>query len=96
MFDIGWSELLLIGVVAVVAIGPKELPQVMRGLGQGVRRLQYMKFALSRQFDDFMRESELHDLHKNLKSGTEAFDEEGEDESYIAGLPRADEKKEEA
>jgi sec-independent protein translocase protein TatB len=67
--DIAWSEILVIGVVAVVAIGPKELPQVMRTLGRLVRRGQYLKYALSQQFEDFMREHELEELRKGLKPG---------------------------
>ncbi len=67
--DIAWSEILVIGVVAVVAIGPKELPQVMRTLGRLVRRGQYLKFAMSQQFDQFMREHELEELRKGLKPG---------------------------
>jgi sec-independent protein translocase protein TatB len=76
--DIAWSEITLIGVVAIVVIGPKELPTVMRTLGRVLRRAQYMKFAFSRQFEDFMREHELHDLHQDLQKGVKSntiFDE---------------------
>lgn len=59
MLDFSWSELLVVIVVAVIAIGPKQLPEVLFGLGRIVRRLQYMRYALTRQFDDFMDESEL-------------------------------------
>ena len=67
--DIAWSEILVIGVVAVVAIGPKELPQVMRTFGRLVRRGQYLKYAMSQQFEDFMRTHELEELRKGLKPG---------------------------
>ncbi len=67
MLDFGLPELLLIMAVAVLVIGPKEIPELMRGLGRIVRRLQYMKFALSQQFDDFMKD---HDLDE-LRSGAE-------------------------
>jgi Tat protein translocase TatB subunit len=66
MFDLGWSELFLIMVVAIVVIGPKEIPEVMRGLGRIVRRLQYMRFALTQQFDDIMKEHDLDDLRKGV------------------------------
>jgi sec-independent protein translocase protein TatB len=62
MLDFSWSELMVVIVVAVIAIGPKQLPEVLHGLGRIVRRLQYMRYALSRQFDDFMEESDLKQL----------------------------------
>lgn len=65
MFNIGWAEGLVILVVAVFIIGPKELPKMMYGLGRLVRRVQYMKFALSRQFDDVLNQIDLDDLRKN-------------------------------
>ena len=40
MFDISWTEFLLIGIVALIVIGPKELPAVMRGLGQWTRKIR--------------------------------------------------------
>lgn len=64
MLDFSWSELLLVAVVAILAIGPKQLPEVMHGLGRIVRRLQYMRFALSKQFDDFMEQSDLNEMRK--------------------------------
>ena len=67
MFDISWSELLLVVIVAVVAIGPKQLPSVLYGLGRAVRRMQYMRFALSKQFEDFMEQNDLHHI-RNIKS----------------------------
>ena len=42
MFDIGWSELILIGVVALIAIGPKELPGVLRSLGHWMGKIRRM------------------------------------------------------
>jgi len=66
VLDFGWAELLLIMAVAVLVIGPQEIPDMMRVLGRGVRRLQYVKFALSRQFDDFMKEHDLEDLRNGI------------------------------
>lgn len=62
MFDFGWAELLLIVAVAVLVIGPDEIPGIMRSLGRAVRRFQYVRFALSQQFDDFMKEHDLEEL----------------------------------
>ena len=42
MFDIGWGELVVIGVVALIAIGPKELPGVLRTLGQWMGKIRRM------------------------------------------------------
>ncbi len=59
MFDISWSELLILGVVTLVFVGPKELPTLMRTLGKyaGVVRRHANEFKL--QFDAAMREAEL-------------------------------------
>ncbi|MFL5001870.1 MAG: Sec-independent protein translocase protein TatB, partial [Xanthobacteraceae bacterium] len=52
MFDIGWSELLVIGVVALIAIGPKELPGVLRTLGQWMTKVRRMANEFQNQFQD--------------------------------------------
>jgi len=67
MLDFGWAELFVIVVVAIFVMGPKELPQIMYGFGRFIRRLQYLRFAMSQQFDDFMDE---HDLNE-LRDGTD-------------------------
>ncbi|MAQ71844.1 MAG: hypothetical protein CL565_06590 [Alphaproteobacteria bacterium] len=59
MLDVSWTEIVFILLVAILVIGPKELPQLMYGIGKFFRRIQYMKYALSNQFDDFMQETEL-------------------------------------
>jgi sec-independent protein translocase protein TatB len=66
MFDISWSEFLLIGVVALVVIGPKELPAVMRTLGQWTRKLRSMASDFQNQFQEAMREAEMADLKKQV------------------------------
>ncbi len=62
MLDIAWGELLLIVAVAVLVIGPQDIPKAMAALGRLVRRFQYVKFALSQQFEDIMRDQDLQDL----------------------------------
>ena len=59
MMDFSWTEFLIVIVVAVLAVGPKQLPEVLHGLGKLFRRMQYMKYALTRQFDDFMDQADL-------------------------------------
>jgi sec-independent protein translocase protein TatB len=66
MFDISWGELLLIGVVALVFIGPKELPTVLRTLGQWMAKLRRMANEFQNQFHEAMREAEMADLKKHV------------------------------
>ena len=67
MFDIAWSELLLIAVVALIFIGPKELPQVLHSLGRMTAKLRRTADDFRRQFEDSVREAGYEDLHKNLQ-----------------------------
>jgi len=67
MFDIGWGELLVIGIVALVVIGPKELPGVVRTLGQSLTKLRRMASDFQNQFTEAMREAELSDLKKDAE-----------------------------
>jgi sec-independent protein translocase protein TatB len=66
MFDISWTEFLLIGVVALVVIGPKELPGVMRTIGQYTRKIRGMAADFQSQFQEAMREAEMADLKKQV------------------------------
>ncbi len=66
MFDIGWGELLVIGVVALIAIGPKELPSALRALGQWMHKVRRMAGEFQNQFHEAMREAELADLKKEV------------------------------
>jgi len=66
MFDIGWSELLVIGVVALIAIGPKELPGVLRMVGQWMGKVRRMASEFQGQFQDAMREAEMADIKKQV------------------------------
>src|SRR3984893_17362469 len=66
MFDFSWSELLLIGIVALIFIGPKELPGVLRTLGQWMTKIRRMAGDFQNQFHDAMREAELADLKKEV------------------------------
>jgi sec-independent protein translocase protein TatB len=70
MFDFSWSELLLIGIVALVFIGPKELPGVLRTLGQWMNKIRRMASEFQNQFHEAMREAELADLKKEVEQMT--------------------------
>jgi len=67
MFDIAWSEFMLIGAVALVVIGPKDLPKAMRTVGQAVGKIRRMASEFQGQFNEAMREAELHDLKKQVE-----------------------------
>jgi sec-independent protein translocase protein TatB len=66
MFDVSWSEMLVVGVVALVVIGPKELPGVIRQVGRAVGKLRTMAGDFRTQFDDAMREADLHEVKKTF------------------------------
>jgi len=66
MFDISWTEFVLIGVVALIVIGPKELPGVMRTIGQWTRKIRGMAADFQRQFEREMRDAEVADLKKQV------------------------------
>src|ERR1700687_512820 len=70
MFDVGWSELLLIGVVALIAIGPKELPGALRALGQWTGKIRRMASEFQDQFREAMREAEMADIKKDIDEAT--------------------------
>ncbi|NVN86411.1 MAG: twin-arginine translocase subunit TatB [Rhodopseudomonas sp.] len=72
MFDIGWSELVVIAVVALIAIGPKELPGVLRMVGQWMGKARKMAAEFQGQFNDAMREAEMADLKKSFDEVKEA------------------------
>jgi sec-independent protein translocase protein TatB len=72
MFDIGWSELLVIGIVALIAIGPKELPGVLRTVGQWMGKIRRMASEFQGQFQEAMREAEMADLKKQVDDMTSA------------------------
>jgi sec-independent protein translocase protein TatB len=67
IFDIGWSELVVIGVVALIAIGPKELPTVLRTLGQYMGKIKRMSAEFQSQFQEALREAEMSDLKQHAQ-----------------------------
>jgi len=72
MFNIGWSEYLVIAVIALIAIGPKELPGVLRMVGQWVGKARKMAAEFQGQFQEAMREAEMADLKKSFDEVKEA------------------------
>jgi sec-independent protein translocase protein TatB len=72
MFDIGWSELVVIGIVALIAIGPKELPGVLRAVGGYMGKIRRMASEFQGQFQEAMREAEIADLKKSVDEMTDS------------------------
>ena len=66
MFDVGWSELVLIGVVALVVIGPRDLPGALRTLGRLVGQVKRMASDFQGQFNEALREAELDGLRREV------------------------------
>jgi sec-independent protein translocase protein TatB len=67
MFDIGYTELLVIAIVALVVIGPKDLPRVMRTVGQWVGRARGMARHFRSGIDTMVREAELEEMEKKWR-----------------------------
>ncbi len=66
MFDFSWGELLIVGVVALIAIGPKELPGVLRAMGHWMGKVRRMASDFQDQFREAMREAEVADLKRQF------------------------------
>ncbi|MCA0921024.1 Sec-independent protein translocase protein TatB [Pseudooceanicola nanhaiensis] len=67
MFDMGWSELLLIGIVALIVVGPKDLPVLFRNVGQFVGKARGMAREFTRAMEDAAKESGVDDVTKTLR-----------------------------
>src|SRR3954464_9493013 len=66
MFDIGWTEMLVLGIVMIVVVGPKDLPRMLRTFGKTTAKLRAMAGDFQKQFNEALREAELEDLKKSV------------------------------
>jgi len=66
MFDIGWTELLVIAVVLIVVVGPKDLPPMLRAFGKMTARARKVAGDFRAQFDEALREAELDDVRRTI------------------------------
>jgi sec-independent protein translocase protein TatB len=71
LLDFGWSELMLIGVVALVVIGPKDLPKALRVAGFWVRKARTLSREFQSSIEQMVREAELDEMRQELKKATE-------------------------
>ncbi len=67
MFDIGWSEMAIIMLLALIIIGPKDLPRVARTIGQWVRKGRMLAREFQNSLDDMVRDTELEDVKKEIE-----------------------------
>lgn len=67
MFDLGWTELLVVGIVALIVVGPKDLPVLFRKVGEFVGRMKGMAREFSRAMNDAADESGMRDTAKSLR-----------------------------
>lgn len=71
MFDVAPTELMLVAVIALVVIGPKDLPRVMRVVGQWVARARGVARQFRSGFDEMVRESELAEMEEKWRAENE-------------------------
>ncbi|MFN9164296.1 MAG: Sec-independent protein translocase protein TatB [Alphaproteobacteria bacterium] len=70
MFDIGWSELVVIAIVALVVIGPKDLPQAFRVAGQWMAKARLMAQEFQSHIDEMMRQSDVEEMKREFRDMT--------------------------
>ncbi len=96
MFDVGWSELLIVGVVALLVVGPKELPGLLRTIGRFIGMIKRQAGEFRSQFDEAMNEAEMQELKKQvtdirsdaeatLRDAASSFEKEASDTPSIHG-----------
>ncbi len=70
MLGMGWQEIFLVAVVAVIVVGPKELPRVLRTVSHWIAKLREMAREFQSSVEDVVREAELNDLRKELEEAS--------------------------
>lgn len=70
MFDIGWMELMVIGVVALIVVGPKDMPEMFRQLGRFTSKIRQMGREFSRAMEQAAKESGVDEVRRDLKTVT--------------------------
>jgi len=88
MFDLGWGKIIIIAVIALIVIGPKELPAVLRTVGQWMGKIRRMAAEFQGQFQEAMREAEMADLKKSIDAITDATRGIGSGLDPISGVSK--------
>ena len=68
MFDIGWTEITFILIFAIIVIGPKELPRVLRTIGQWVSKAKSITSEFRGHVDEMIRDTELDEVKKQIEN----------------------------
>ena len=89
MLDFGAGEFVVVGVVALIAIGPKELPSVLRAIGRSVGKMRRMAGDFQNQFNDAMREMELEEARKKMEEMSKSVSDSVQAATHI-DLPNMD------
>lgn len=66
MLDVGWTEILVIAIVLIIVVGPKDLPQMLRTFGRMMSKMRGMAGDFRQQFDEALREADLEDVKKTI------------------------------
>ncbi|KFB09882.1 Sec-independent protein translocase protein TatB [Nitratireductor basaltis] len=88
MFDLGWPELLVVAIVLIVVVGPKDLPRVLRGFGRTTSKIRGMAGDFRKQFDEALREAELEDVQTLVKDARK-LDPRREIKKHLSPLEEA-------
>ncbi|MBP1805904.1 Sec-independent protein translocase protein TatB [Rubellimicrobium aerolatum] len=70
MFDLGWTEMMLVGVVALIVVGPKELPNLFRAVGQAVGKARGMAREFSRAMEAAADEAGVKEINRTIQAAT--------------------------
>lgn len=76
MFDIGWQELFVVGILALIVIGPKDLPKTIKLVTSWIRKARMMAREFQTGIDDMVREADLADVKKTLLDGSDELKKE--------------------
>lgn len=71
MFDIGWQELFIVGLITIIVVGPKELPRVLRTATLWIKKIKGMARDFQDGLEDLAREADLDDMKKELEASSD-------------------------
>ncbi|MGK9171242.1 Sec-independent protein translocase protein TatB [Inquilinus limosus] len=83
MFGFDWSELMIIVVVALIVLGPKDLPRALYQLGKWTRHARRITSEFQRHVDDIVRQAELEEVRKTVQDATKTLDVRGQVKEHV-------------
>jgi sec-independent protein translocase protein TatB len=89
MFDIGWTEMALIAAVAIIVIGPKDLPMALKTVGQWMAKARAMAREFQGSVDEMIRESEIDKLKKDVEEAASKLDVTKEIQATTAEIEKS-------